>query len=78
MSNLVHNEQVKLRASFFSTTGAATGVATYILGFLAIFEQSAAGQPITRPYVIVYFLGGLLVSFGLFEWGRFQLRDLKE
>ena len=74
MSNLVHNERVKLRATFLNNL--AVGA---LLGAIVI---PAAVKITTHEMgywqAVVYVMGGVVLSWGLGVVARWTLRDLKE
>ena len=77
MSNLVHNEIQKLRASFFNGCGIASGDAGVVIPFLQFMQQSTmSGEYFTKALISVVFgmsLGGLFHSIA-----RIYIYKMKE
>lgn len=77
MSNLVHNEKVKLIATFFNNFGIATFVASALA---PLFQILYAGQAEAMPkWLVATIIGVGMVAGVMFHFiGAHQLNQLKE
>ena len=71
-STLVHNETVKLRATFFNNVAAGTFVAAFLIPGLS--HMSGA----SRSWAIFYGSSGVIICVALHLFARWILRGLRQ
>ena len=73
MSNLVHNERIKLFATFCSNLAVATLVGAFFLPAISRLSQThrLSGE-------IFYVTGGIVLTFAFHLFARWKLGQLKE